>query len=130
MMFILKKKMTENSYWINIPSSNVNPIESKIPFLVLVEHTNMISPKYYNNQHIVYCGNYLEPEHDLFNYSKEDIFKLYFSGIKVLNPEIRNEDVIDTQLTMTKYASPVFWLTTVNRYHLLTHLFRIFIGHP
>lgn len=114
MMFILKRKVVNCSYWINIPISTTNPVESKIPFLVFVEHTNMVSPKYYNNQHIVYCGNYLEPEHDIFNYSKEDIFKLYFSGIQVLNPEISKDDVIDIQLTKTDYASPVFLVNHSN----------------
>lgn len=108
MMFVLKKKVINNSYWINIPASTTNPVESKIPFLVFVEHTNMISSEHYNNQHIVYCGNYLEPEHNLFNYSKEEIFRLYFSGMQVLNPKISEDDIIDTQLTKTNYASPVF----------------------
>ena len=114
MMFILKKKVMNGSYWINIPTSSVNPIDRKIPFLVFVEHTNMIPPRYYNNQHIVYCGNYLEPEHVLFNYSKEDIFRLYFSGIQILNPEICKDDVIDIQLTKTQYASPVFLVNHSN----------------
>ena len=108
MMIRLKRKVLENSYWINIPADSQDILENNIPFLVCVEHTNMISNKYYNNEHIVYCANYLKPGHELFDYSKEQIFGIYFDGLKKLNPKIQRNHVIDFELAKTNYASPVF----------------------
>ena len=108
MMIRLKRKVLKNSYWINIPADSQNIFENNIPFLVCVEHTNMISNKYYNNEHIVYCANYLKPGHKLFDYSKEQLFGIYFDGLKKLNPKIQRNHIIEFELAKTNYASPVF----------------------
>ncbi len=108
MSFSLKRSIVDRSYWVNIPTNSSDPLKSEVPFLVFVEHTNMIPAKHYNNQHIVYCANYIKPGHDLFNYSKEDVFKIYFRGLKKLNPDIREDDIIDYHLVKAEYASPVF----------------------
>ena len=62
MIIRLKRRVLKNSYWLNIPSVSTNPISNKVPFLIFVEHTNLIDPSYYNNEHIVYCANYLKKE--------------------------------------------------------------------
>ena len=108
MMFRLRRKVLKTSYWINIPAESHDIFNNQIPFLVCVEHTNMISKKYYNNEHIVYCANYIKPSHRIFDYSKEQIFNFYFNGLRRLNPKIQKKDIIDFEFSKTDYASPVF----------------------
>ena len=48
----------EGYYWYNLPKS------AGYPFLALVEHTNYLSPEHFGGDHILYMGDYLEPEHE------------------------------------------------------------------
>jgi protoporphyrinogen oxidase len=56
----LDRKLTEDMYWISLPK------REGIPFLALVEHTNMIDPRHYAGDHLLYLGDYLPPEHRYF----------------------------------------------------------------
>ena len=107
-MFILKKPILKNTYWLNIPSPSVNIINNEIPFLVFVEHTNMIESKYYNNTNIVYAANYLPESSNMLSEDNEVIKDLYFRGIKKINPNFKKSDVLECVVSRTKYASPIF----------------------
>ncbi len=41
-----------------------------IPFLALVEHTNYIDRQHYGGDHIVYCGDYVTPDHPYLSMEK------------------------------------------------------------
>ncbi len=97
----LKHSLTEQHYWINLPK------EEGTPFLALVEHTNFIDRKHYDNDHIVYCGDYLDPEHDYFNLSKEEILARFLPDLTRFNPEFDKSWVKESWLFKTKYAQPV-----------------------
>ena len=60
LILAIKHQLTEQHYWINLPKSE------GFPFLALVEHTNFIDRKHYDNDHIIYCGDYLNPDHEYF----------------------------------------------------------------
>ena len=115
MIIRLKRRVLKNSYWLNIPSVSTNPISNKVPFLIFVEHTNLIDPSYYNNEHIVYCANYLKKESELYNMGNEQIFELYLNGINVINPNIYKDDVLDYKISKTEYASPIFLVNHKSR---------------
>ncbi len=51
------------TYWLNIPSSSPDKSDNLIPFLALVEHTNYIDREHYGGDYIVYCGDYVTPDH-------------------------------------------------------------------
>ena len=46
---------------------------SDFPFLALVEHTNYISREHYGGDHIVYCGDYVPPDHEYFQLSEDRV---------------------------------------------------------
>ena len=46
--------LTGGIYWMNMP-------KDQFPFLSLVEHTNFIEPSRYGGDHLIYCGDYLDP---------------------------------------------------------------------
>lgn len=91
----------EGYYWFNIPKS------AGYPFLALVEHTNFISPDNFGGEHIVYCGDYLDPEHEYFSLSKDEILKLFLPVFTRFNPKFKPEWVTNSWLFRTKYAQPV-----------------------
>lgn len=91
----------EGYYWYNIPKS------AGFPFLALVEHTNYVSPENFGGEHIVYIGDYLEPEHEYFHLSKEELFERFAPSLKKFNPDFDPSWVNKTWLYRTAYAQPV-----------------------
>lgn len=91
----------QDYYWYNIPK------EEGFPFLAVVEHTNFLDPSYFGGDHIVYCGDYLVPEHEYFDLSKDEILSIYIRGLNKINPAFERSWIKKTWLYRTKYAQPV-----------------------
>jgi len=88
-------------YWHNLPK------EAGFPFLALVEHTNYIGPEHYGGDHLVYCGDYLEPEHEYFRLSKEELLERFLPALKRFNAHFERSWIKDSWLWKNAYAQPV-----------------------
>ncbi len=98
----LKRQLSEQGYyWYNIPKA------AGFPFLALVEHTNFLSPEHFGGDHIVYCGDYLEPDHEYFSLSEEALLERFLPVLPRFNPQFSPDWVKKTWLFRTKYAQPV-----------------------
>jgi protoporphyrinogen oxidase len=97
----LKHQLTEQHYWINIPK------DTGLPYLALVEHTNYIDSRRYGNDHIVYCGDYLSPDHEYFNLTKDELVERFVPTLARFNPNFDPSWVRDSWLFRAKYAQPV-----------------------
>jgi len=101
LILALKHPLTDGHYWINAPAGE------GLPFMGLVEHTNYISSEHYGGDHIVYCGDYLPPDHPCFDYSKERLLETYLPGLAEINPDFRPDWVRASWTFAEKYAQPV-----------------------
>jgi protoporphyrinogen oxidase len=102
MTMALEHQLSEQGYyWFNIPKS------AGYPFLALVEHTNYVSPEYFGGEHIVYCGDYLETDHEYFDLNKEQLLERFIPALKRFNPKFERGWIRKTWLHRTKYAQPV-----------------------
>jgi protoporphyrinogen oxidase len=98
----LKHKLSESGvYWHNMPKS------AGFPYLSLVEHTNYVASEHFGGDHIVYIGDYLKPDHEYFNLSKEELLELFLPSLKRINPAFSVEWVLDSWMFRTTYAQPV-----------------------
>lgn len=95
------------TYWLNIPSSSPDKSENDIPFLALVEHTNYIGAEHYGGDHIVYCGDYVTPDHDYFDMSQAGLENLFTDALTKINPDFRRDWVRKSWLFRARYAQPV-----------------------
>ena len=91
----------EGYYWYNMPKS------AGFPFLALVEHTNFLSPEHFGNDHLVYCGDYLELDHVYFQLSKEELLEKFIPSLKRINPDFSADWVKNSWLYRTAYAQPI-----------------------
>ncbi len=91
----------EGYYWYSIPKS------AGFPFLALVEHTNYVSPHNFNGEHIVYIGDYLEPDHEFFTLTKEQLLEKFAPSLKKFNSDFELDWINNTWLYRTAYAQPV-----------------------
>jgi protoporphyrinogen oxidase len=101
LILALKHRLTSNHYWINIPAGQ------GMPFMGLVEHTNYISREHYGDDYLVYCGDYLPPDHPYFEYEKEELLQAYMPGIVKINPEFKPDWIRASWMFTEKYAQPV-----------------------
>jgi protoporphyrinogen oxidase len=97
----LDRKLTEDMYWISLPK------REGIPFLALVEHTNMIDPRHYAGDHLLYLGDYLPPEHRYFDLSAEQLLDEFAPHLQKFNGAFDRSWVTGVWLHKAKYAQPV-----------------------
>lgn len=94
------------TYWLNIPATSPDKAGG-VPFLALVEHTNYIDRSHYGGDHIIYCGDYVTPDHPYFSMSQEELQKLFVGVLHRFNPDFRPEWVRKSWLFRARYAQPV-----------------------
>ena len=87
----LDRQLTQY-YWHSLPK------EAGFPFLALVEHTNFIPPEHYGGDHIIYCGDYLNPDHEYFQMSKEELLERFLPVFNAFNPDFDRSWVKDIWL--------------------------------
>lgn len=96
----LKKQfLTDGTYWLSI-------CEKKAPIVAIVEHTNFMDKKNYNNEHIVYLGNYLPADHPYMKLEKDDLLKIYNPLLKKINPNYQSS-IINSHLFKVPFAQPI-----------------------
>jgi protoporphyrinogen oxidase len=88
-------------YWFNLPKS------AGFPFLALVEHTNFLPASHFGGNTIIYCGDYLETDHEYFKLSKEQLLQRFLPGLKRINPDFNPSWVRESWLSKTNYAQPI-----------------------
>ena len=93
-------RQLQSSYWLNINDPGY-------PFLALVEHTNIMPTADYGGSHLVYLGNYLPPDHELFSLSGDEIFDHYMPHIQCINPSFDRSWVKNVHSFSAHYAQPI-----------------------
>ncbi len=102
MTLSLKHQLSEQGYyWYNLPKS------AGFPFLAMVEHTNFVSPEHFGGDHLVYCGDYLEADHEYFGLSQDELLQRFLPALKRFNAKFEPGWVNKTWLFRTNYAQPV-----------------------
>lgn len=96
----LKHPLMDKVYWLN-----VNDLEW--PFLAVVEHTNFMSKEKYNNEHLVYIGDYLDKDHPHMRMSKQELIEKFTPYLKKINPLFSEESINRSFLFKASYAQPV-----------------------
>lgn len=95
------------TYWLNIPAASPDKRENEIPFLALVEHTNYVDKRHYGGDHIVYCGDYVTPDHPYMQMSQEELETLFVAALRKVNPSFTPDWVRKSYLYRAGYAQPV-----------------------
>jgi protoporphyrinogen oxidase len=98
----LKHRLSEQGhYWHNLPKS------AGFPFLSLVEHTNFVPIKHFGGEHIVYCGDYLDPDHEYFQLTQLELLERFIPTLTRINPDFVPEWINTSWLFRTPYAQPI-----------------------
>lgn len=99
-IIVLRKRFMKKVYWLNV----ISPLQ---PFLVVVEHTNMIDSMNYGGNHIVYLGAYLPYDHRYLTFPKKKLIKLALQQLGNISNTFNKEDVLKTFVFRGHKAQPI-----------------------
>jgi protoporphyrinogen oxidase len=96
----LKKPFfSDGTYWLNI-------CDTKAPVLAIVEHTNFMDKKHYDNEHLVYLGNYLPKDHPYFSMNGKELLQTFDPLLKKINPQYA-KTLIGIDVFQVPFAQPI-----------------------
>jgi protoporphyrinogen oxidase len=87
-------------YWIGVN-------EQDMPFLAVVEHTNMVDPNEYGGRHLVYLGNYRSHEDPIFKQTTDEVLTSFEPGIRRLNAGFERSWVQQAWSFAAPFAQPI-----------------------
>ncbi|QQG44358.1 MAG: FAD-dependent oxidoreductase [Candidatus Roizmanbacteria bacterium] len=95
-----EKPLLEKTYWLNVCDKN-------IPIMGLVQHTNFMNKKYYNDKHILYVANYLDGDDKRLKMDGEEAVKFYLPYLKQINPQY-SERITQNFFFKAPWAQPIY----------------------
>jgi protoporphyrinogen oxidase len=107
LILALEHQLMGRTYWLNLPAQSPDQRQNEFPFMALVEHTNYIPPEHYGGEHLVYCGDYVKPDHRYFEMSQEELLATFLPSLTKVNPGFDPGWVRRSWLFRVKYAQPV-----------------------
>ena len=87
-------------YWMNVA-------DRSIPFVAVIEHTNLIGPEHYGGKHIVYLSNYLTTDHPMYRMSHQELLAEYVPHLRKINPEFEPSWIEESYHHRVDGAQPI-----------------------
>ena len=89
----------DNTYWLNV-------CDNKAPVMAIVEHTNYMDKKYYNQETLLYLGNYKLVNDKNYLLTKEAMLKLFDPYLRRINSNYA-KTIIAYELFKNPFAQPI-----------------------
>ena len=102
MILVMDRPFTDK-YWLNIA-------DRTMPFVALIEHTNLIPRKLYGGKHILYVSNYPSRSSELYMKSPEELIDLFVPHLKKINPRFDRSHIIEYHHHRVDGAQPIVGL--------------------
>ena len=103
LIILVLDRPLSNMYWLNIA-------DRELPFVGVIEHTNMIDKSLYGDNHIVYVTNYLSRQSDLYQMPQEELLTTYIPHLKKINPDFDRSWIIEDHYHKVDGAQPIIGL--------------------
>ncbi len=88
------------TYWMNVNDPGY-------PFMVLVEHTNYMSPADYGGRHLIYLGNYRPMDDPLLLKTTEQVVEEFAPHLSRINPAFDRSWITEAWSFAAAYAQPI-----------------------
>lgn len=87
-------------YWMNIADPDV-------PFLGLIEHTNMLPKEWYGGNNILYLTNYLDRTDPVYQMSQDELLEYYMPHLTKFNPAFDRSWIKNVHYNALSAAQPI-----------------------
>ncbi len=98
-ILVLRRPLTD-VYWLNVA-------DRSIPFVGVIEHTNMIDRSIYGGRHIVYLSNYLTVDHPLYSMDRRELLAEYLPHLRKVNPDFDESWIEESHHHRVGAAQPI-----------------------
>lgn len=89
-----------DQYWVNVNEDNA-------PFLVFIQHTNLMPASCYNNKHVYYIGAYLPQDSERFLKNEAEIIDEWHTYLKRIFPLFERTQIEESHLFRFKDAQHI-----------------------
>ena len=80
LLVLVLDRPLSNIYWLNVA-------DRSMPFVGVIEQTNLLGPEHYGGKHIVYLSNYLQTDHRLYGLDHQELLNEYLPHLRKINPD-------------------------------------------
>ena len=87
-------------YWTNVA-------DTRLPFVGLIEQTNLVEPARYGGRHLLYVANYLPPGDPMLDLDADELLGHYEPGLRIVNPGFSTAWVRQRWLFREPAAQPI-----------------------
>ena len=89
-----------SKYWLNVA-------DRTLPFVGIIEHTNMIDPALYGGRHIVYLTNYPDRESALYRKEPAELLEDFIPHLQRINPDFARDWIVNYHHHRVDGAQPI-----------------------
>ena len=108
LLILVLDRPLSNIYWLNVADRSV-------PFVGVIEQTNLIGPENYSGKHIVYLTNYLTREHPLYKMSHEELLQEYLPHLRKINTDFDPSWIQTSYHQVVNAAQPIIGVDYLKR---------------
>ena len=87
-------------YWLNVA-------DRSIPFVGVIEQTNLVDPSHYGGNHVVYLSNYLDRSDRLYCLGHDELLSEYLPHIRKINPAFDPSWIVESHHHRVDAAQPI-----------------------
>ena len=99
-LILVLKHPISHIYWLNIT-------DPSIPFVAVIEQTNLIGAEHYGGKHVAYLSNYIAKDAPLYQMRDEEVLEAYLPHLKKINPAFQRDWVEEWHLFREDAAQPI-----------------------
>lgn len=85
----------------------VTNITDDAPFTGVIEMTTLVDKREFDGKTLVYLPRYAAPTDEIFDWSDEEIEKMFLSGLEKMYPHFRSQDVISFKISRVRNVFPL-----------------------
>jgi protoporphyrinogen oxidase len=87
-------------YWMNV-------LDTTIPFLAVIEHTNLVPKEAYQGRVVMYLAKYLDVKDPFYALSPQEVLKEYLAQLKRVFPAFDEKMVLRSQVMRAEHTQPI-----------------------
>ncbi len=99
LILVLDRPLT-SKYWLNVA-------DRSLPFVGVIEHTNMIDRSLYGGHHIVYFTNYPDRNSELYRKEPAELLEEFIPYLQRLNPDFSRDWIVEYYHHRVDGAQPI-----------------------
>ena len=90
-------------YWTNV-------FDERLPFIGVIEHTNLAPVEWYDGRRFVYVANYLANDDPLMSVTMDELIDAYDSGLRLVQPNWSRDWIRQAWMFREPHGQPVVTL--------------------